>query len=382
MAQLRPTLVTVFGLLTAIASGCGSSNGGAPSTNADGGPPPVDSGALPDGDAGGPDTRQDPPIVVPANDIVVETLAGSSTAGSTEGVGAAAQFDNPVGVFVAPSGDLVVTEYDGSRLRKVPLAGATSTLATNLLQPFAVLATEDAIYVQTDMDENGDKGDDTGTIWKVPAAGGAPEHFIGGLGRPRGLARLLDGRLVVSDRTRNTISVLDLGTKTLTLLAGSGAPGFVNGRGAQAQFHNPYGVAVLPDGSILVAESWNHVIRRVTLEGDVTTFAGEGLPGMKDDADKLKARFDNPGDVAVDAAGNAFVSDGGNHRVRRISTDGIVETVAGSGSRGFADGVGASATFYAMEQLDVTPDGKTIYVADGNGGNDEPFHRIRRITVP
>jgi DNA-binding beta-propeller fold protein YncE len=372
----------------ACAFACGSQSSKANGTAAaDGGPhaPIATIDAGPDASTG-PDTRKDPPIVTPAKGITVDTIAGSGTAGAADGVGADAQFQNPVGVFIDASGALLVTEYDGNRLRKVPLTGATSTLASGITQPFALLGTEDAIYVQSDTNDEGAKDEESGTIWKVGLNGGTPEVFLTNLGRPRGLARLLDGRVVVSDRLRQTVSILDLGTKELTLLAGSGTAGLRDGHGAEAQFSDPYGVGVLPDGSILVAESNNHVIRKVTLDGDVSVFAGEGVPGMRDHSDKLKARFDGPIDLAVDAAGNVFVSDINNHRIRRISTDGVVETVAGNGERGFADGIGASASFFGQEQLDVTPDGKTIYVSDGNRGDEDsggqPYHRIRRITIP
>lgn len=351
----------------------------------------TEGGAQADGGAGTSDavdagaeapTRLEPPIVRPAADVVVETLAGSSTSGSADGVGAAAQFDNPVGVLVDPSGGLFVTEYDGGRLRKIDGAGASTTIATGLVEAFGMVLTDDALYVQTDSDRNGQKGPDTGTIWKLPRAGGAPEVVIESLGRPRGLARLHDGRIAVADRERNTLSILDPARRTLTLLAGSTEPGFVNGRGAAARFDKPYGLAVLPDGNILVTDSFNHVIRRVTLEGDVSVFAGDGNPGMKDDSDKLNARFDRPMDIALDVAGNVFVTDPDNHRIRRITSDGAVETIAGDGTQGFADGTGLQAKFYGQEQLDVSPDGKTIYVSDGNLGDGSAFHRIRRIRLP
>lgn len=329
-----------------------------------------------------PPTRLEPPIVTTARDIIVETLAGSSAKGEADGVGAAAQFDNPVGVRLDGLGALLVTEYDGGRLRKIPATGNSVTLATGLREPFALLVMEDAIYVQTDRDRNGVKGPTTGSLWKVPLAGGVPELYLESIGRPRGLARLLDGRVVMADRERHTISILNLADKSITPLAGSGTAGFAHGRGAAAQFNDPYGVAVLPDGNIVVADALNNVIRKVTLEGDVTVFAGDGFPGMKDDRDKLLARFDFPQDVAVDAAGNVFVSDTLNHRIRRIGSDGGVDTIAGDGTLGFADGPGASARFYGQEQIEVSLDGKTIFVSDGNGGDGEPFHRIRKITLP
>lgn len=349
--------------------------------------PPSDATTAPVLDGGEdappqPDTRSEPPVVLLAANIVVGTVAGASEAGSTDGVGGDARFQNPVGVVLDPDGSLFVTEYDGGRLRKILPGGQTSTLASGFIEPFALLPVDDGILVQSDRDPNGGKGPSTGTIYMVPLAGGAPVILAEGLGRPRGLARLLDGRVAISDRGRHTISILDLATKTTTLLAGSGVAGFVDGRGASARLNEPYGIAVLPDGSILVADSGNHVIRKVTLEGDVTLFAGEGLPGMKDDPDKRVARFDGPIDVAVDVVGNAFVSDGGNHRIRRVSSEGVVETVAGTGVRGFVDGIGGTAQFYGQEQIDVSPDGKTIFVSDGNGGDDQPYHRVRRISVP
>jgi DNA-binding beta-propeller fold protein YncE len=115
----------------------------------------------------------------------------------------------------------------------------------------------------------------------------------------------------------------------------------------------------------------------------VTVFAGDGLPGMRDDPDKLKARFDRPIDVATDAQGSVFVSDANNQRIRRISPSGSVETAAGDGTRGFIDGAGVATRFFGQEQLEVTPDGKTVYVTDGSRGlQDQPYHRIRRVTIP
>ena len=196
------------------------------------------------------------------------------------------------------------------------------------------------------------------------------------------MARLLDGRIVMSDRERHTISILDLATKAVTLLAGSGTPGLADGIGAAAQFNDPYGLAVMPDGAIVVADAGNHVIRKVTLEGEVTLFAGEGNPGMRDDPDRLRARFDSLQDVAVDAAGNVFVADLRNHRIRRVTSDGGVDTIAGDGTPGFRDGPGATARFHGIEQIDVSPDGRAVFVSDGNRGESTAYHRIRKITIP
>ncbi len=367
-----------FACALALVSGCRALN----ATEAPDAAVAADAGSVQTGPAPEPPSRLEPPVVRSTSDITVDTVAGSAARGAADGEGAAAQFDNPVGVLVDAAGGLFVTEYDGGRLRKIDGNGAATTLSTGFREPFAMVAIDDALIVQTDVDRNGVKGADSGTLWRVGSAGGAPELLLEGLGRPRGLARLGDGRVVFSDRNRHALAILNLVDSTVTPLAGSGTAGFSGGRGAQAQFDDPYGLALLPDGSIIVADRLNHVIRKVTLEGDVTVFAGDGNPGMRDDPDKLLARFDEPVDVATDVAGNVFVSDSRNSRIRRIGSDGSVETIAGDGTRGFADGAGATAKFYGQEQLDVSPDGRTIYVSDGNGGDGEAYHRIRRIRVP
>lgn len=328
----------------------------------------------------GPDTRSEPPVVNAIAGVTVDTLAGSSTSGSTEGTGAAALFNNPVGIAFDKAGALVVTEFDGGRVRKVTTAGVTSLIGSGILEPFGVTTTSTAVYFQTAANKAGMKTATSGTIWRIVGSA-TPEEAATGFNRPRGIASLADGRLVVSDRASSTVSLLDPATKAVTLIAGS-TPGFADGTGAAAKFNGPYGVAVLPDGSLVLADEGNHCIRKVTLAGVVTLFAGDRSPGMKDDTNKLAARFDGPTGVAVDGSGNVYVADRGNHRIRRISVTGAVETVAGDGSAGFLDGAGSTARFFGQEGVVATSDGKTLYVADGNGGDGGPYHRIRRIVIP
>jgi hypothetical protein len=349
-----------------------------------------DGGAANDDGAADATTRAEPPVVhgvggngaAQTQGVVVSTVAGSNTRGAADGIGVAAQFDNPVGIAADATGILYVTEYDGGRVRKINLDGSTVTLAVGLADAFGLVLGPDALYVQTDRDNAGQKGTSTGTIWKLPLTGGIPEPFALSLGRPRGLTILLDGRIAFTDRTRHLVSVLNPVDRSETPLAGSGLRGFADGRAGSAQFNDPYGAATLPDGSIVIADSENHCLRRATLAGDVTVFAGDRNPGMRDDNDKMRARFDRPVDVAADAIGNVYVSDSNNKRIRRISPAGAVETIAGDGTRGYLDGPGSSAKFFAQEQLDVSADGKVIYLTDGSGGELEDYHRIRRITLP
>jgi sugar lactone lactonase YvrE len=145
--------------------------------------------------------------------------------------------------------------------------------------------------------------------------------------------------------------------------AGDSSIGSADGTGVGAQFNGPMGMATDAQGNSYVADEKNHVIRKITTNSVVTTFAGEaGYAGYSDGA-STEARFRLPKDVEVDTAGNVFVADAGNRVIRKITASGEVSTVAGSGSHGSADGVGTAASFALPTGLALASDG-TIYVAD------------------
>lgn len=343
-------------------------------------------GAGPDCDADPHPTGSDlPDVVHVVAGVTVSTLAGSSVAGSSNGLGAAAHFDNPVNLVLDNSGHLVIAEYDGGRLRVSTTAGDVTTLTnqSSFARPFGLVVTATGkLLVQTDWNELGQNtGPLGGVIWSV-AANGAATALVTQAGRPRGMLALADGRVVLADISRHDLRILDPVQKTMTPLAGlAECPSFADGTGASARFSRPYGMVLTSAGTILVVDQGNHRIREVTLAGEVTTFAGNGVPDMID-GDLAAARFDTPQDLAIDAAGNVYVTDWGNHRIRRIAANGAVETLAGDGTAGFQDGAGAQARFFGQEGIAVKADGTALYVADGSGGEIEPYHRIRRIALP
>jgi len=350
------------------ADGGGDAEGGGPAAAAGGG------GSVPD--------LED--VVHPIAGVEVETFAGSEDAGSVDGD--AATFHNPVNVLVDADGNLVVADYDNNRVRLVSADGAADTLMQepNFARPFGLTFTDDEmILVQTDWNEQGvSDGVANGVIWLFDPSNGAATPLVTNVGKTRGLATLPSGLIVLSDPERHDLRLLDPTNGDLTPLAGkAGSPGFADGDGESASFNRPYGIVIDLDGSILVADQGNHSIRRVTPDGKVTTIVGNGLPDMID-GDVEVAQLNMPQDLAIDSDGNLFVSDAGNHRIRRISTAGQVETAAGDGVAGFVDGAGIESRFFGQEGLDVTPDGKTIYVADGTGGEPEPYNRVRKITLP
>jgi streptogramin lyase len=156
---------------------------------------------------------------------------------------------------------------------------------------------------------------------------------------------------------------------TVSVLAG-GAEGFADGSGAQAAFNTPSGMAIDGQGNLLVADTANNAIRKVTPQGVVSTVAGDGSAGFAD-GPAAQARFNGPLGVALDKAGNVYVADTYNDRIRKIGIDGMVTTVAGS-VPGAQDGAAALATFDTPVALVLDPRGG-MYVADARLG------AIRRI---
>lgn len=327
-----------------------------------------------------------PDVVHMVADVTVITLAGAASSGLVDGSGPDARFHDPVNVALLPNGDLAIADFENGAVRRSTRFGdvTTTALADGFQRPFGLLVDGNAgLWVGTDFDEQGqDAGEAGGVLWRLDSETGEPAVRLTSAGRPRGMA-LLDGvSFAISDQYGETLRRFDPLTNTLTPLAGKqGCPAFADGSAGAARFHEPYGVARLPSGDLVVADLGNHRIRRVTAAGDVTTLAGDGTPDMID-GPAAEARFHSPKALAVDAAGDVFVSDVGNHRVRRISAAGVVETVAGDGSEGFTNGMGTVARFFGQEGIAVTPDGKTLYVADGNNGESGPYHRIRVITIP
>jgi serine/threonine-protein kinase len=130
----------------------------------------------------------------------------------------------------------------------------------------------------------------------------------------------------------------------MEVVAGSGSEGSADGAGAAAQFKSPCGVAVDGEGSIIIADRNNHRVGKLNPDGTVSTLAGSGRLGFADGAGAA-AEFHYPRDVALDGEGSIIIADECNHCVRKITPDGTVSSLAGSGSAGFADGAGAAAQF-------------------------------------
>jgi sugar lactone lactonase YvrE len=161
-------------------------------------------------------------------------------------------------------------------------------------------------------------------------------------------------------------------TATVTTFAGNGAAGFANGQGAAASFSQPGGITTDSQGNVYVSDSFNNVIRKITPDGTVSTFAGNGNIGYID-GPVASAEFYGPQGLAFDSKGNLCVSDLGNNVIRKISPAGVVSTYAGIGSAGYVDG--AALTLASFNN----PSGLTVDAADNIYVADRGNNVVRKI---
>jgi len=208
-------------------------------------------------------------------------------------------------------------------------------------------------------------------------AGSDTAGLVNGLGKaarfnhPFGLAVDANGNLYIADVGNNVIRKMNP-TGLVTTFAGvGGVKGSANGLDSVATFNKPFGVTADAAGNVYVADAGNNKIRMISTAGMVSTFAGTGIAGSSNVADSVS--FNSPLGVAVDGSGNVYVADYGNNLIRKVTQAGSVNTLAGSGAKGAHDGLDTVASFNLPEALAVDAAGN-VYVADN--GND----LIRKIT--
>ncbi len=255
----------------------------------------------------------------------VATLAGNGTGDGQDGVGAAASFVGIRNIRLDRQGNLVVPDIFGNRLRKVTPAGVVTTTAGS------------------------------GTAGNLDGAPGSAQFYW-----PVGVAADTQGFLFVVDYSGHLLRKI-APDGNVTTLAG-GAPGFANGTGGAAQFLSPADVVSDSQGNLFVADYSNERIRKITPAGVVTTFAGSGVRGPAD-GDASTAQFIGPVGITIDTSGNLFVAERDGNRIRKITPEGVVTTIAGQTTSGYRDDVGTAAQFNMPYGIAVDGGGN-LYVAD------------------
>jgi sugar lactone lactonase YvrE len=379
----------------------------------------------------------------------VTTLAGTGSPGNVNDIGWFASFSNPTGIVYDPvSGCLFVADTGNRVIRRITLPDPVVTTFAGTMgaaghaegavgigrmwAPRAISVTSSGSFYVADSSDSTIRsitsGGTLGTLAGLTFYPG-PDDGVGSNGRfsfPTGIA-VHSTTAYVADTGNHTIRKISLGDAGVSTFAGlASAPGFVNATGGDARFNSPTGLAFYPgpggfayvsdtgnhairrvgldgvvttlaggvygfqDGngtaakfrgphglaldfstlSVYVADTENHCIRLVTASGDVSIFAGEGfLPGMVNGDRLVNAKFNLPQAVALNFPGTAlYVADSGNRRVRRIDLGtGVVTTLAGSGAWGTADGNGAAASFGQLTGI-VVDTSENVYVAESQTG--------------
>jgi gliding motility-associated-like protein len=187
---------------------------------------------------------------------------------------------------------------------------------------------------------------------------------------PYALASDLNGNIYVADQVDNRIRKISPVGEVSTV-AGTLNPGFKDGAGTEAQFNMPSGIAIDHRRYIFISDQQNHSIRRISPEGVVITLAGSQQAGYVD-GNASNARFNSPAGICVDASGFVYIADRGNNRIRVISPEGKVSTLAGNGQPGYSEGKGTAAKFNVPTGIAVDKSGN-IFVTD------QVNNRIRKI---
>ena len=349
-------------------------------------------------------TRQ---IQVHVSPGMITAYAGTGTQGySGDGAAAtAARFRNPEGVDVAANGDLFIADTDNDVIRKVNvLTGVITTVAGNgtsgstgdggpatsaqLKKPedVYVAANGDLYIADTGNHEVRKVSAATGVITTV--AGSGPSGFFGDGGpatsaklhSPAGITVAANGDIYLSDTSNDRIRKVTAATGIITTIAGNGAAGYLGDGGAatSARLSSPEGVALAANGDLYIADTANHAIRKVSAAtGIITTYAGTGTAGfLGDGGAATSARLNAPQAVAVNSAGDLFIADTVNNRIRRVAAgSGTITTIAGTGTAG-GTGDGGPATAARIS----SPRGIAVAATGAYYIGDRGNSRVRKVT--
>jgi trimeric autotransporter adhesin len=338
--------------------------------------------------------------VTPAG--IISTVAGNGSAAYTGDGGAAteASLNNPMGIAVDSSGNLYIADRGNNRIRKVTSDGIIQTVAGNASYGWSGdggLATESSLY-----DPRGVALDAAGNFYiadfynsrirKVTAAGiistvagngltgytgDGGQAISAQIGNPWSVALDAAGNLYLSDNTNSQVRAI-ASDGVISTVTGTGTGGFSGDAGPAtvAKLGKPRGIAIDSSRNLFIADTNNNRVRRVTVDGVINTVGGNGTLGFGGDGGQATAAATSyPRGMAFDSAGNLYIAEQANNRIRKVTPDGMVSTVAGYGTAGYS-GDGGAATQAQLNNPDnvVVDSSGNLYIADGLNW------RIRKVT--
>lgn len=262
----------------------------------------------------------------------VSAFAGGNST-YAEGVGSAAGFNNPSGIAIDNNGNLFVADKNNHLIRKILPDGTVTTFAGIRTQGFS---------------------------------DGKPGRF----NNPSSITIDASGNLYVTDEGNHSIRKITL-DGTVSTIAGNGQVGYTDGDKFTARFYSPRGITADASGNLFVVDGGSNRIRKIAPQGIVSTIAG-GEFGVDDIGTPVY--LSSPRGITIDAAGNLYVSEAGTNRIRKITPDGVVSTIAGNGNRGAVDGKALESSFNAPSGLTLDEAGN-MYVADFSN------YSIRKLSV-
>lgn len=259
--------------------------------------------------------------------MAVVRLAGyAGSQGAGDGDAAQATFACPFGLTTDSARNLYVTDAQGYSVRQITPAGVVGTLAREIRSPGGIARDQFGnLYVADTIND---------AIVQISPSG-AVSDFVRfykeyTYSSPVGVTIDTAGNLYVAGRGKHVILKISSSGAVTSLAGTAGIEGAADGHGSAARFKTPFGVAIDANGNLYVSDEGNHTIRRITAAGTVTTLAG--APGVAGAVDGIgaAARFRNPSGIAIGMDGNLYVVDNGNRRVRMVTPEGTVSTVAGA----------------------------------------------------
>ncbi|MCS7077041.1 MAG: OmpA family protein [Bacteroidia bacterium] len=311
--------------------------------------------------------------------ITVSTVAGTTKVGHKDGDAKQATFYGPNRLYISSLGNIYITDEQNYCVRRINIVGNVSTLVRWKdfeKQTLAQIVTYRPAGLYVDFYENvfvtepskhrimhfQPKKSNRIVAGKTDTPG-----FVDGTGEnalfhtPTGMCVDEEGNFYIVEQWNNAIRKVSQ-QGVVTTIAGGKRIGYADGKGLDAQFNNPTGICIDRNHNLYIADCFNHRIRKITPDGTVTTVAGNGLAGYKDGL-ASEALFNYPYELCMDSEDNIYVVEEGNHTVRKIDHLGVVSTIAGNGSPGYKDGTGTEAQFNCPHDVEIDSKGN-LYIAD------------------